>query len=211
MPDNIFIVDINEQRSSLIRKLEYNEDLKLLTVYFRKYYTDNLSYADVSPNHFEEFSKQKSIGKYYLHYINKNFKQVKVNQMSEQQKMPTKNEASNKMRFIDISINVKEIIKEWIHAGKKGDYLNLTLCMKPDGEMDDFGNLGFVTQKVPTSVYKEAEAKEKGSGKLIRGPILGNACEVDWSQSRGGGASEIQPGGDTGNLISSEAMNDLPF
>jgi len=203
MPDNIIIVEINEHRSSIIRKLIYNEDQCLLTVYFRSYFTDHLTYSGVSRNHFDEFYRQKSVGKYYLHYIKPNFLLTKRESMSQEKKrMPTKNLASNQMRFIDMSLNVKDIVKAWIHAGEKGDYLNITLCMKPDGELDEYGNLGFVTQKVPTSIYK--------ADKTAKGPILGNACEIDWEAFRAmnGVRDDIQPGQDTGKFAPED---DLPF
>jgi hypothetical protein len=206
--DNVFVLDIDEKRSSLIRKIEYDEDNLLLTVYFKKYYTDKITYECVYPNHFKEFAKQKSIGKYFLNFIKPNFKQ-KYSFMSEEKKRPpTKNKASDQKRFIKISLDVRKIHKEWIMAGEKGDYLGITLHMLPDGQLDKFGNLGMVTQDVPTEVYKAAEAKLKGSGKEIKGPILGNGAEFDWNNSGGG---EGQPGSSTGQFIDTSIADDLPF
>lgn len=167
-------------------------------------------FEQVELNHFEEFSKQESIGKYFLHYIKPNFKQTKDYIMSnEEKKLKTKNEASSKTRFIKLSINVRDLLKEWLHEGEKGTYLNCTLHMKPDGEVDQFGNLGFLTQDVPSVIYKAAEEKQKGSGKDIKGPILGNAAEIDWDAMRSGGG--LQPGTETGNLLPADAQDDLPF
>lgn len=209
LSNNILVLDIPESRSSLLRKIEYDCDNCVLIVYFRKSFAYQL-FEDVSLNIFEEFSKQSSIGKYFLHFIKQNFKQTKNYTMSEEKKkLVTKNEASNKTRFIKISINVRDIIKPWLHEGEKGTYLNCTLVMKPDGEVDSYGNLGFISQDVPSEVYKAAEAEKKGSGRDIKTPILGNASEIDWEAMRS--RSSIQPGTETGKLHQPSDNDDLPF
>lgn len=200
---NVWALDI--RGSSLIRKVEWEEGPNILTVYFRKYYTDKLSYEGVSKNHFIEFAHQKSIGKYYLHYIKQNFTQLKECTMSEKRQRKTKNVASNKKRFIDFSLDVRKINKDWLFEGEKGTYLNVRLIMLPDGEVDKHGNLGFVVQSVPTPIYKAAEAAEKGSGRKIQGNILGNAAELDWENQ-----GESIAGEEVG-VLGEAPVDDFPF
>lgn len=197
MNNDILIVEINEQRSSLISKIEYHEDNKDMYVYFRKYYTEKLCYINVQKDVFLQFIKEQSIGKFYLHFIKNHFITKQVNKMADRPK--TKNVASDQKRFIKISINVQEIIKDWIHGGAKGAYLNCTLHMLPDGELDKFGNLGFITQDVPKVVYEK--------DKSAKGPILGNAAELDWSNR----SEEGIPGAETGNLLTEDQLDELPF
>lgn len=210
MSDNILIVEINEKRSSLISKIEYDEDEKLLSVYFRKYYRPSSTHAGVFKNHFEEFAKQPSIGKYYLNYIKPNFTQIQNNKTMADKKRPkTKNLASNSKRYLKISIDVRKINKEWLFEGKDtSTYLNVTLHMLPDGTLDKYGNLGMITQDVPKEIYEAAEKEQKGMGKEIKGNILGNAAELDWSEYSG-----AQPGVENGIVghYSDEAVDDLPF
>lgn len=195
------ILDIGLDRSSLIKQLVYEPDSHLLTVYFHNYYTKYITYEDVYPNHFEELCKAKSIGQLYLKFIKPNFKQVNYEKMADRPK--TKNLASNQKRFIKISINVQEIIKEWIIAGEKGAYLGITLQMLPDGELDRYGNLGMVTQDVPKFIYEKEKALP--AAQRTKGPILGNGAELDW------GPREGMPGETNGTTLSEEAIDDLPF
>lgn len=193
-------LDIPKERSSLISKLEYDDELYLLKVHLR--YLDNcLWYSEVFPNHFEEFYKTDSIGKYYLHFIKVNFKQLKLPKMAERPK--TKNEASSEKRFIKININVDKIIKEWLLNGEKGRYLSMTLQMLPDGKLDQFGNLGMITQDVPKFVYEKEKNMNKGD--RTKGPILGNAAELVWES-----ANEVNPG-DTATTEYEGPYEDLPF
>lgn len=203
LSDSVYVLYISKERSSLIHRIEYNEDTLLLYVYVN-YSKNPFVYEGVHRNHFLEFTQQKSIGRYYLNYIKPNFLQVKTNFMAERPK--TKNKASAEVRWIDMSINVREIKKEWITPGEKGDYLNFKLRMLPDGETDKYGNLGMLVQSVPSQLYKEAEAKQKGSGKDIKGVILGNAAELDWGNVN----KEGMPGGNNLPLPESP-LEDLPF
>lgn len=205
--EDILVLDIPSDKSSLLRKLEYDEIRGYLSVYVK--YSDNpFVYENVPFSIFEEFTKTESLGKFYIEFIKPNFKQVKRNFMSEERKgPPTKNEASNKTRRIDFDIDVRKLVKEWIFAGKKGDYLKCQLVMKPDGEMDDYGQLGFVTQPVPRELYLAAEKEKKGSGKLISSPILGNAREYDWD-NYGNSKESIE---DISGATLGEPVDDLPF
>lgn len=206
MPSDLIVVDVSEKRSSLVRKVEYDEHSKILAVFVR-YAEHPYIYEEVEKNHFLEFTKVGSIGKYFLNFIKPNFKLKKQNFMADVKKRPpTKNLASDQKRFIKMSLNVREIYKQWIQSGEKGDYLGITLHLLPDGTVDQYGQLGMVTQDVPTSVYKAAEEEKKGNGKLLQGPILGNGIEFDWNRN-----TEGQPGTETGAFLTEEAMNDLPF
>lgn len=198
------ILDISEQRSSLIKKIEYDPDALILTVYFRNYYTDMLSYSEVYPDHFDEMVKAQSIGKFYLHYIKPNFSLNKQRFMATaKERPPTRNVASDKKRFIKISIDVQKIRKDWLFAGEKGTYLNVTLQMLPDGELDQHGNLGMITQDVPKEVYEAEKSLPKAQKTL--GPILGNGAEMDWAPQ-----TESIPGQEVGTMGAAEDEK-LPF
>ncbi len=204
--DNILIIDVSNERSSLIRRVEYYCQEKYLAVYLR-YQQEPVIYQDVGLNHFEEFKTQPSIGKYYLHYIKQNFKQFKPSTMSEKRKPKGINIAKNAVRWIDWSLDVTKINKDWLVQGEKGGvYLNGKLRMLPDGTVDKFECLGFMVQSVPSDVYKAAEAQEKGSGKKIDGIILGNAKELEWDRD-----NEGQPGVAAPSGIGDEVKDDLPF
>lgn len=206
MPSSVYILDIPKARSSLIERIEFDEYNYLLSVLLR-YKKVNEIYQDVTWADFDNLCSAESIGRYYLNYIKPNFKQVKKETMAERPK--TKNEASDDYRWIDLSINVAKIKKEWLVDGEKGTYLNCKLRMMPNGKTDKFGNLGFIAQSVPTEIYKAAEKAEKGSGKKIEGVILGNGAELDW-----GKGAEGQPGVQTGTLRGTDGAadnDDLPF
>lgn len=201
----IWVLDIPKERSSLVEHIEYDEYLKQLLIKVR-WQSYPIYYDNVPKSVFEEFAIQPSIGKYYTQFIKPNFKQINRPIMSDEKKRPpTKNQASNETRFIKMSLDVRKILKEWIRSGQTGDYLNITLHMKPDGQVDKYGNLGMITQDVPTEVYKEAEATEKGSGRKIKGPILGNGAEFAWDQTSKEGA----PGSNDGAI--GGVVDDLPF
>lgn len=188
--------------SALISALEYDADKKELTIYFKKYYTDKLTYEKVSHFIFEEFLNYSSKGKFYLHYIKKQFKQKN---MAEKPK--TVNQSSPEKRFIDISIDVKKINKDWLFEGEKGTYLHMTLQMLPDGLIDGYGNLGMVTQKVPKKVWDDE--KSLPVAEKSRGAILGNAAEFERKKA----SSEGAPGTEAGTMVSelTEPLEDLPF
>lgn len=208
MQSNIIVLDIPENKSSLLSKIEYDTDNFLLTVHFRKYFTDKITYKEVIPKIFDEFTKQHSLGKYYLHHIKPNFKQFKQEVMSDKKRPKGINIAKNEVRWIDISIDVQKINKDWLTQGEKGVYLNLKLRMLPDGTVDNYDCLGFIVQSVPSEIYKAAEQKEKGSGKKIEGIILGNAKELDWSNRN----EEGIPGSQYGQIgVSDDIADDLPF
>lgn len=188
--------ELDIHNSSLISRIEYEHTSLELTIYFLKYYAEQLTYTNVPVDLVFEFMDATSFGKFYLSKIKPNFI-LKTNEMVDKPK--THNKASKEKRFIKFSLNVREIKKEWLHVGEKGGvYMNCTFHMMPDGEIDRFGNMGFVTQDPPKEVYtKDKEAK---------GEILGNGCEF---VPRG---FEGAPGTETGKLMGSDGLNDdLPF
>ena len=72
---------------------------------------------------------------------------------------------------VSFSINVSQIEKERLYAGKKGKYLDCTVFIDPTA--DQYGQNGMITQ----SVSKE----EKAQG--VKGPILGN-CKIFWTDGQ---------------------------
>lgn len=201
---DVLVADIGEERSSFIKRLEYDERSKVLTVFFRRYYVTHLSYANVDKKYFEELIVAYSIGRFYNLVIKPSFKTINNFIMAD--RPPTKNEASDQKRFIKMSINVQEINKAWLVAGKSGTYLNMTLQMLPDGTMDRFGNLGMITQDTPKSLYEKEKNLKKED--RTRGAILGNACEFDDA-----GPREGMPGDNSGQMVgdNKEIADDLPF
>lgn len=169
----VLILDVPMSRSSLIEKLVYIVEDMQMDIQLRYKYK-LLKYAPVERHFFEELCKADSIGKMYLQFIKPNFKQVNSTEMSDK-KIKGVNIASNKTRFIKMSINVKEINKAWLVPGEKGDYLCITLALRPDGEVDKYTNLGMVTQDVPKSVYEKEKSLPKAE--KTKGNILGNGFE----------------------------------
>lgn len=201
-----YILEVSKERSSFIKKLEYDETNRTLGVHVRPYEAV-LYYEKIPLKVFEEFTKQHSIGKYYLHFIKSNFKQIFMAN-EEKRKPKGVNNAKDEVRWIDFSLDVTKINKDWLVQGKSGVYLNGKLRMLPDGKVDEYGCLGFMAQSVPSDVYKAAEAKEKGSGKKLEGIILGNAKELVWGER-----NEENVPGNTGAAsgIDTEVSDDLPF
>lgn len=200
----MFILDNIE--SSLIKSVLYDAETKELTIYFKKYFVDELTYINVPVEIYIKFSEVASPGKFYLHLIKPNYKQKNHNAMADEKKLKTTNQCSDEKRFIKIRINTDKVNKKFIFIGENGKYLDMTLQMLPNGELDRFGNLGMVTQDVPTSVYKEEVKKKIPADKRTKGEILGNALEFE----REGGA-ESTPGKDTGKMADDGDFEDLPF
>ena len=194
------------KHSSLLTRINYDFDSEELTVFFTpKYYADKLTYINVPLIMFEALLYSESYGKFFLTNIKKQFKLKTMG--NEVKNLPKGiNNASDKKRFITGSINLKEVKKEWLTEGKDGNiYLNFTLQMLPDGELDRFENLGMVTQNVPAEIYK-AE-KDLPKAQKTMGPILGNMRENVWE---GGGNMEALSA-DKLPGASNEAIDDLPF
>ena len=193
----MYKIDVDDYESSLISEISYDREKMLLKICFRKYYVDSLTFIDVPFRTFVEFSHCKSYGRFYLNNIKQHFKQLKINTMADRPKGINKSNKDGK-RFIKGSINVKKINKDWLHVGRDGNiYLNFTLHMMPDGTVDQYENLGFMTQDVPKAIYSE--------DKNAKGEILGNMAEFEYK------AEVASPGQETGKLASDEEFDDLPF
>lgn len=161
------------------------------------YHIKNVCYIGVDIEMFSAFSASTSLGKFYLTYIKPNYKLKNTNFMAQPKGI---NKSKDKKRFIKMRVNVLEINKDWLFVGKNGTYLDLTLMLLPDGEVDKYENLGMVVQDVPQEIYKK--------DKKAQGPILGNGKELEWE----GASGESSPGGG-GTLASGDngANDDLPF
>ena len=72
---------------------------------------------------------------------------------------------------VSLKINVSDIEKGRLFAGKKGKYLDATVFIDVD-QKDQYDNNGMITQDV--------NKEEKANG--VKGPILGN-CKVFWSDN----------------------------
>jgi hypothetical protein len=193
----MLINNFSKEQSSLISGITYYFETEELEVRFHKYYTDKLTYLLVNSDMVLAFNASQSLGKFYLTYIKPNFKQKNTNQMTAPKGI---NKSSDKKRFIKMRINVLEINKDWLFVGEKGTYLDITLMLSPDGEVDKFENLGMVVQDVPQEVYKK--------DKKAQGPILGNGKELQWE---GSSESGVGGGGTLAANADNKVANDLPF
>ncbi len=189
--------------SSLIEFFQYEPTSKQLKVVFKSYFTDEITYLNVPALTFEEFASSDSHGRFYLNNIKNHFKQLKISHMADEEKKKRpkgiNHARSDKKRFLKISLNVMEINKDWLHPGEKGAvYMNCTLHLMPDGTVDKFENLGFITQDVPKAIYSKDTT--------VKGKILGNAAEFEYE-----GSGAHTPGSETGAAMSPEIVDDLPF
>ncbi len=175
------IVDVP---SSLISQIYWNDESEELTVVFRKFYVPYFIHCGVTRKDYNKFIVAESQGNYYLSYIKNKFKIMDAPKGI--------NVAKNSKRFINIRIDVTKINKNLIFAGAKGNYLDLCLHMLPDGEVDKYENLGFITQSKPK------DSKEETA-------ILGNARENEWA----GGGAEASPGAELSGTVAPD--DDLPF
>jgi len=209
------LIVIENIQSSLISKITYDLYSLELTIYFHKYYTDKLTYKDISPELFTRFSEASSVGKFYILIIKNNFKLKNMAKaVSKTQQAPPKKERPKTVNpfelsdkvFVKMSIDVTKLNKAWFFQSEKGGvYANITLAVNPKGETDQYGNLGMVTQDVPSSVYDT----EKGLPKSERtkGNILGNGAVFEKSV-----ASFYTPGSETEKMgVDEEINDDLPF
>jgi len=196
------IIEVKD--SKLIKRIIYDYPSEELTVhFFPSYFTQEIIYVEVPSILFEEMvlNRSNSYGKFYLKQIKPFFKQKNYKLMSDEKKMPNGvNIASDKKRFIRGRINLSMIEKDLLTQGKTGVFLDFTLQMLPNGEVDRYENLGMLTQDVPTEVYKKDKDR--------KGKILGNMRENVWDKSSGG--TETVPGTQL-DIASPEAVDDLPF
>lgn len=187
--DGNFIIFLNEKESSFITQINYKPREEVLSIVMKD--TTAHIYKNVPIEVFFEFQLQKSFGGYY----NSNIKS-KFQKMAEEKKQPDRiNKAKKEKRFIKLDIDVTKIDKSWLYKGEKGGvYLKMTLHMLPDGEVDRYGRLGFITQDVPIELAKK--------DKELKGEILGNGEELEWVKQE-----------EKKTLVDSAAdiMDDLPF
>lgn len=205
-----------ECESSLISHFTWNED-KELTFYFRKYYTDKITYKDVLYQMVEELQLAPSVGKFYLQYIKPYFKQKTNNAMADVltnvrgEGWNKINKASSEVRYLDASISVGKglINKDWLRTLENGDImLDLKIRLMPDGTVDKYGNLAMISQKVPKFIT-DAE-KDLPNEQKSRGNILGNACEFEPKPKVTSGAGSTD--GTYGASKADQAWkDDLPF
>lgn len=198
----IYRKQIPEIGSTLIEGMAYNTETKELTINFRSYFVKTLIYLNVPVDQFKEFWLAESFGKFYLSNIKPIYNFKNYQEMSETKNRPKKiNKAKKEKRFLRLSINLDKVEKKWIHVGEHGKYLNITLMLMPDGEVDQYGNLGMIVQDVPKEIAK--------GDKTMRGEILGNGAEYDWNTVE----KEGSPGVESGALLgeNAEAEDDLPF
>lgn len=200
-----------EVTSSLIDMIKYDIDTYELTIVFNpKYFIKHETRINCPPDYFDAFVNAPSVGKHYNEYI-KPYLKLKT-MADEKKKLPTKNKSSQKTRQIDLSIDVNMLNKEWFYTsdrinkkGKNAVYAKLRLLMRPDGEVDKYGNLGMIVEVVPTEIYK-AE-KNLPDDQKTQGAILGNGTEIDWDAINGGpGSAENVSMG-----VTEEIEDDLPF
>lgn len=178
-------------KSSLIEELIYDAITKELTVRFKKYYVDEITYINVPKDTFTDFLFADSYGRFYLKQIKTKFEQKQGTEMGKQVD-----------KVIQLKVKVNLLNKEWFFIGKNGDvYADITILYHE--EKDQYGCNGMIVQDVPSKVYKESPQ--------TRGPILGNCAtkvkkaEVD---------QEALPGAESGELVTdqnSQAFDDLPF
>lgn len=188
---------LEDIESSLIKAIDYDADTRELTVCFRKYYTEHLTYTDVPFNYFEEFASPtgKSHGVFYLEMIKPKFK-LKHTYMGDKKSLGV-NKASDKKRFIKMRLNVLKFNKEWFFQGEEGVYADITFALMPDGTVDKYGNCGMITQDVPSEVYK--------ANKDIQGEILGNGFEFAPRKPEGAVGAKLE------TVKKNDIMDDLPF
>jgi hypothetical protein len=203
----LFIISLNELDSSFINQIVYDAKTEVLSVILRNESVYN--YEKVPMDTFLDFSVSNSFGSYYNSNIKNKFNHLKLQSMAEKNgNQPNRiNKASKEKRYIRMSLDVTKIKKDWFYISKNDDgsiksvYLKMTLAMLPDGEVDKFGQLGFVIQDVPQEISK-AE-KDLPKNEKSRGAILGNAEELEWTKQEE--KLERVTENDT------DIMDDLPF
>jgi hypothetical protein len=146
------------------------------------------NYAKFPLETFVEFSTSNSFGSFYNSNIKNKFKHLKTSNMAEKKgNQPDRiNKAGKHKRFIKMSIDVTKLNKNWFYTSRDDDgeikavYAKITLVMLPDGEVDKYGQLGFIVQEVPAEVVK-AE-KDLPKDQKSQGEIIGNGEELEWKK-----------------------------
>lgn len=190
-----YFLEISESNSRLISEIRYDKELQILVVFLRNHkpeYTVK-TYCNVTQQLYFEFINAKSIGKFYLTNI-----KHKLKTMSETKVVGINQSSDEDSRNIDISINVTKILKEWLTSLESGTFLNLRMKMLPNGKVDQFGQLAFVSQKPPKDFEKDVPKDKK-----TKWPILGNA--IQWPSTQNGTSiSDAQNAGTASEAVLEE-------
>lgn len=167
--------------STLIRAFDYNEQSHELVIYFVEKYF--IPFEVYTDFSMKELSKWLESDSLGKYYLNN-----------------IKNRKRMADKLIQVSIDLSKIRKEWLIQGENvrddgsvGIYMNCTILYNE--KQDKFGQNGFIVQKVP----KELRDTVKN------GPILGNVKEFERK------VEVATPGEATGNSLSQEIADDLPF
>jgi hypothetical protein len=202
----IVSVNISKERSSLIKRLEYDFDSRHLHIEFHTW-LDPVDYF--CPNElFEQLVDSDSYGKFYLDQLKPFLTKIKTNNMG---KKPDK--------IVDIRVNLSRLNKDWFNRFTSKDdaqevSVDLTILLYDEPNKKEYNGKvyydnGFVTQKVPKEVWEK--------DKDIKGAIVGNA--KDWSSINRAKEGDIStmPGAEGGVMAGSDAgaqqdwQDDLPF
>jgi len=164
--DGVFSIWVDEQRSSFISIIKYDANNETLSLCFKDGTVHR--YMAVPLATFLEFSLTRSFGSFYNSNIKNKFKTMANGEKKQPKRI---NVAKKERRYIDLDIDLKKINKDWLHVSEKTGaiYLKMVLFMLPDGEVDKYGRLGFIKQRVPEGIEE-------------RGEIIGNGEELEWSR-----------------------------
>jgi len=190
------MIVVKNIKSVIIKSFTYIEESGQLSVDFLANFKKRETYVGITKQDFMLITSNEDTDGYYFNYL-KNQKK-----MSEKKQLPKGiNKSSKDKRYIRLRLDVTKINKDFLYVGEKGVYLDATLHMLPDGEVDNNENLGFITQDVPNALRKE--------NSTLKGAILGNAKENYWEKQ----AQESSPGVDLPIASGDDngIMDDLPF
>jgi hypothetical protein len=209
---SLFILEFNKLDSSFIKTVAFDGKTEILSVVLQNDNTYN--YQKVPFETFIEFSSAASPGSFYNNNIKNKFSHLNLTKMAEKKgNQPNRiNKASKDKRFIKMSIDVSKLKREWFYISKdketdeiKGVYAKLTLSMLPDGEVDKYGQLGFIVQDVPQEISKAEMDKPKNE--RTRGEILGNAEELEWAREE----TKLTAVTDIDSEEADDILDNLPF
>ena len=205
---NLFVLELNELDSAFISQIVYDAKNEVLSVVLKNENVYN--YQKVPMEVFLEFSTANSFGSFYNSEIKSKFKHLTMaNETAKKTNQPNKiNKAGKHNRYIKQKIDLMKLNKDWFFIKRDDDgnvkaiYADITLFMKPDGEVDKYGQLGFIKQDVPAEVIKSAR---ESAGPKPEGAIIGNAEELEWVKQDESEGAELVTEEDE------DAMEGLPF
>lgn len=185
--DKITIVSLTEEDSSFVNMICYDEEDNSLFVDLKG--IGERHFKDVPNTVFINFMTSPSIGAYYNNHIKQKFKfmstsKKQTQQPQQQEPVVEKNKPKKinrsdpeNFRWINGDINLSKIDKSWLRKGKdSGDlYLDFSMRMQPEGQVDQFGKLAMITQTVPSDIFR--------ADKTARGAIIGNAEQLEWGNN----------------------------